>query len=762
MATVNKDFKIKQGLIVEGSTATVAGKQVLTEDTSDQYILDLVGGQTLVTSVEATQMEVIDGELNIKSGVFDAANSASTAQTNAQGYADGLASNYDASGSASTAQTNAQGYADGLAVNYDASGAAETAQTNAQGYADGLAGNYDSYGSAANVAGLLTTHEQLTSNVHGVSGNVVGTSDTQDLSNKRIIDTLAFSDGVTIANEGEIAILAGSHEFEIQANLGDLGLKTTASTANVVITSQSGNIVLNTVSGDSYLGTVSAGNEIATEGYVDTHANATANVHGVSGNVVGTSDTQTLTNKTIGDTLNFAGAGDMTINSDSNVVLTPAVGSYVKWGADVLATQTYADAAAGYALADAEEYTDNAVAALVDSAPELLDTLNELAQAIASNPNYATDIANLISTKQNTLIEGDGIDVTDNTISVTVGSGIEFDGFGQVSVDRTTVDTWYDSNGSASTAQTNAQGYADGLAGNYDASGSAATAQTNAQGYADGLATNYDASGSAATAQTNAQGYADGLATNYDASGSASTAQTNAQGYADGLAVNYDASGSAATAQTNAQGYADGLAVNYDASGAAANALIDAQGYADEAAGNALTSAQGYADGLAGNYAPANAIGLLTTDDIEEGANNLYFTDTRVTDAIQNVLEIAPQAIDITWVRREEATWTEIATPSKVACHSASTSEGSMKYLVRVTASIAGTWHSHVTEVLATVDAANNVAVLEYGTIYTSANPLATVTVEWNAGTSKYDLNVTTVNNSSEVLVAVTLIADRD
>jgi hypothetical protein len=33
MATVNKNFKIKSGLVVEGSTATVAGKQVLTEDT---------------------------------------------------------------------------------------------------------------------------------------------------------------------------------------------------------------------------------------------------------------------------------------------------------------------------------------------------------------------------------------------------------------------------------------------------------------------------------------------------------------------------------------------------------------------------------------------------------------------------------------------------------------------------------------------------------------------------------------------------------
>ena len=85
-----------------------------------------------------------------------------------------------------------------------------------------------------------------------------------------------------------------------------------------------------------------------------------------------------------------------------------------------------------------------------------------------------------------------------------------------------------------------------------------------------------------------------------------------------------------------------------------------------------------------------------------------------------------------------------------------------MKYLVRVTASVGGTRHSHVTEVLATVDGANGVAVVEYGTIYTSENPMATVTVEWNASTSTYDLNVTTANNSSEVMVAATLMAALD
>jgi hypothetical protein len=56
---------------------------------------------------------------------------------------------------------------------------------------------------------------------------------SQDISNKRIIDTLYFTDGVTVSNEGEIAVRAVSHDFDIQANLGDLNLKTTAVNADV-------------------------------------------------------------------------------------------------------------------------------------------------------------------------------------------------------------------------------------------------------------------------------------------------------------------------------------------------------------------------------------------------------------------------------------------------------------------------------------------------------------------------------------------------
>jgi hypothetical protein len=289
------------------------------------------------------------------------------------------------------------------------------------------------------------------------------------------------------------------------------------------------------------------------------------------------------------------------------------------------------------------------------------------------------------------------------------------------------------------------------------------TLDTAAQGYAN-------------TAEDDAKAYTDlreiAITTAYESY--ADTAEADAKTYADGLAVNYDASGSASAAQTAAEGFATGL-------NNTTNDRIDDLTTSDIPEGSNLyftdyaakTSAVDLLTNATKNNIEitwSNPTGLVitaengvadsTTTDLAEGTN-LYFTDERALSAISGE-NIQPQSIDITWVRREEATWTDVATASKATCHSASTSEGSMKYLVRVTASVGGTRHSHVTEVLATVDGANGVAVVEYGTIYTSAEPLATVTVEWNASTSKYDLNVTTANNSSEVMVAATLMATLD
>ena len=102
MATVVKNFRIKQGLVVEGSTGTINGQNILTETGGDAYILNLVGGTNLINSVESTQMEVIAGELNIKSGVFDTYGAAAAAQSAAEATASA-----DATSKANAAQSAA-------------------------------------------------------------------------------------------------------------------------------------------------------------------------------------------------------------------------------------------------------------------------------------------------------------------------------------------------------------------------------------------------------------------------------------------------------------------------------------------------------------------------------------------------------------------------------------------------------------------------------------------------------------------------------
>lgn len=70
------------------------------------------------------------------------------------------------------------------------------------------ANTYDAYGSASTVAGNLSTHESDTT-THGTTGNIVGTSDTQTLTNKTLTSPKINEDVVVTATATELNYVDG-------------------------------------------------------------------------------------------------------------------------------------------------------------------------------------------------------------------------------------------------------------------------------------------------------------------------------------------------------------------------------------------------------------------------------------------------------------------------------------------------------------------------------------------------------------------------
>lgn len=112
-----------------------------------------------------------------------------------------------------------------------------------------------------------------------------------------------------------------------------------------------------------------------------------------------------------GTDITVDGSGNVSVNDDSHnhtIGNVDGLQSALDGKPSIAAAQGYADTAES----NANDYTDTAVANLVESAPSTLDTLNELAAALGDDPNFATTITNEIALK------------TDK-YSTTVGNGAD-------------------------------------------------------------------------------------------------------------------------------------------------------------------------------------------------------------------------------------------------------------------------------------------------------------------------------------------------
>jgi hypothetical protein len=243
--------------------------------------------------------------------------------------------------------------------------------------------------------------------------------------------------------------------------------------------------------------------------------------------------------------------------------------------------------------------------------------------------------------------------------------------------------------------------------------------------------------------------------------GAAAAAQEAAEDYADGLAINYDAAGSASTAQTNAESFATNAINDLDTDDIEEGAtnLYFSDSRAKTSAADLLTGANltnititGTGAGL--TITAENGVADSDTDDLTEGSTNLYFTDQRAIDAVQDTTPNFT-AVEINSIAKQVASTVSVATASQVTAYEfLGTEYRSAKFLVKT----AQGSHTDIAEVLLTMDSSNNISITEYAMVGTNGS-LMTITADYVEVGTTVRLRVTTANNTSVVTVVGTLLA---
>jgi len=147
----------------------------------------------------------------------------------------------------------------------------------------------------------------------------------------------------------------------------------------------------------------------------------------------------------------------------------------------------------------------------------------------------------------------------------------------------------------------------------------------------------------------------------------------------------------------------------------------------------------------------------LTTDDIDEAAEsptNLYFTDQRAVDALEAVVPNF-EAVEVNSVAKQVAATVTVADAetTETAYAFAKAAYRSAKFIVKAAAGS----HTQVSEVLLTLDTADNIAITEYAVVTSNGDLLFDVSAAING--SNVDLIVEAKNASTTVTVFGTLIA---
>ena len=150
-----------------------------------------------------------------------------------------------------------------------------------------------------------------------------------------------------------------------------------------------------------------------------------------------------------------------------------------------------------------------------------------------------------------------------------------------------------------------------------------------------------------------------------------------------------------------------------------------------------------------------NGVEDSTTDDLDEGTTNLYFTDQRAVDALESVVPNF-DAVEVNSIAKQIAATVTLPTAEVVgtAYSFAHAEYRTAKFLVKMAAGS----HTEVVEVLLTLDSSNNIAITQYAMVGTNGELGAIDAVLGGTGDADVLLRVEPNNNTTIVNVYGTLL----